>query len=90
MSEENDELARFEPFVRKVIETWTEKGSVEVEAEKVDLFVEELKHCAGEAESPYKMLKAMAKQVEVSECVEEYYASREELIDLVRGFMDGA
>ena len=28
MSEEDDdELARFDPFVRRVIDTWTEKGS---------------------------------------------------------------
>jgi hypothetical protein len=84
-----DELARFEPFVNAVIDTWTSKGVVEVAEDKRDELVEELKHAAGDAETPYKMLKALAKQVEASECVEEYYASREELIDLIRDLASG-
>ncbi len=86
---EVDELARFEPFVRAVIDAWTEKGVVEVAPGKHDELVEELKHCAGDAENPYKMLKALAKQIEVSEQVEEYYASREELMDMIRDLANG-
>ena len=88
MELENDELAHFDPLVRKVVQTWVEAGKVEVEAENMERFIAELKHEAGEAESPYKMLKALAKQVEVSEQVEEYYASREQLMDLVKPFVD--
>lgn len=84
-----DELERFEPFVNAVIEAWTSKGVVEIVEDKRPELVEELKHAAGDAASPYKMLKALAKQVEVSECVEEYYASREELIDLIRDLANG-
>jgi len=84
-----DELARFEPFVNAVIDTWMSKGVVEIDEARRPELVEELKMCAGDAASPYKMLKALAKQIEVSECVEEYYASREELIDLIRNLADG-
>lgn len=83
-----DELSHFDPFVRAVIEKWTSEGVVELDPEQMEDFVLELKHRAAEAESPYRMLKALAKQVEVSDCVEEYYASREELIDLIRDLAD--
>ena len=81
---EGSEIARFEPFARAVLETWTKKGAVEVDGANEEQFVADLMRRAADAETPYKMLKALAKEVENSEYVEEYYASREELIDMIR------
>jgi len=88
MDPETDELAAFDPLVQQVVRTWIDAEKIEVEPENMERFIAELKHEAGEAESPRKMLRALAKQVEVSEQVEEYYASREQLMDLVRELVD--